>query len=67
MVCPRYEKRRVVLPMEGAFEKVGSGTIRRAVNEGDACLRCAIIDFDALFVKIFSLRLLLIAHHVQGH
>ncbi len=48
LVCPCNEECRVVLPMEGAFEQIRSGTVCRSVNEDDAHLRRSIVYFDTL-------------------
>lgn len=48
VICPGDDERKVVLPMERAFEQVGARAVRRPVYEGDTGLGDGIVDFDTL-------------------
>lgn len=48
IVRPSDEEGRVILPVEVAFEKIGSGTIRRTVYKDNAGLGGMVIDLDTL-------------------
>lgn len=48
VICPTNKECRVILPVEVAFEEVGSGTIWGTVDKDDASLGSAIVYFDTL-------------------
>jgi hypothetical protein len=48
MVCPSNEKCGIILPVEVAFEEVGSWAIRWTINKDDTSLGGAIVYLDAL-------------------